>query len=290
MASARNFAAGHGLSTPSPNGYDVPLTHFPPGYSLALALTACFFHHDIFLGARWLNIFLFAVNTILIAGWVYKRTDSLPLTLFAAGISISSLDLLRIYSMAWSEPLFLFFTFGGLWMLEKHLDRASMAALLMAALCTAAAVLTRYAGIAGIGAGLLILFVCQKKSTAQKLKETAVFGSVSGLPMVGWFLRNFFLTHDATNRKFVFHPVLHQAVQAAQSTLSLWLFQGRLPQVWAIPVGVLVIVTALGIGWRYKKSPFFSTPLVVPVIFSLSYIFSHRGDHSFYRSAASCAG
>ena len=30
------------------NGHDVPLTHFPPGYPLALAFAACFFQHMIF--------------------------------------------------------------------------------------------------------------------------------------------------------------------------------------------------------------------------------------------------
>jgi len=276
MAAAQSITEGHGITMPAANGQDVPLTHFPPGYPLALAFTAFFFAHHFLLAAKALNILLFGANTALVAGWVYRRTRRLSLAAFSLVISIFALDFLRIYSMAWSEPLFLFLTFGGLLFLDFYIEVPSplvgegKGLLLLAALFSAAAVLTRYAGIAGICAGLLAVFFCQKKRLRQKLKESTLFGFVAGLPIALWLWRNFLLTHDATTRKFVFHPVLGQIRLAAQSTLSLWLFQGQLPIAWTSWVGT-VIVLVFGFLWLRYKKPSLSPHFLLPLLFLLSY-------------------
>jgi hypothetical protein len=186
-------------------------------------------------------------------------------------ICISALDHLRIYSMAWSEPLFLLLTFGGLLLLDFYIEIPSALLLLGAAVLSAAAALTRYAGIAGVGAGMLILFFCQGKPALRKVKESAIFGVVSGLPVAAWFLRNFLLTHDATSRKFIFHPVWAQIGHAAQSTLSLWLFQGWLPLAWAAPVGFFLII-CFGILWMRSGASLPSPHVLLPLIYSFSFI------------------
>ena len=271
MASARNIVAGRGISMPAANGQNVPMTHFPPGYPLALASAGYFFQHNLFSTARALNILLFGLNVALLIGWVYKRTQILSLTAFAAVINLSAIDFLRVYSMAWSEPLFLFFTFAGLFFLDLYLERPAPMRLGLAALFSAAAVLTRYAGIASVVSGVALLLIGTGRSRRQKIIDAAVFGVFAGMPIALWLLRNLILTHDATTRKLVFHPVMDQIRAAICSTMSLWLFQGSvMPSVaFGISVGLAVLLVLL---WqRYKRMSFFAPPLLTPLIFSASY-------------------
>ena len=151
--------------------------------------------------------------------------------------------------MAWSEPLFLFLTFSGLFVLDVYMKFQGDE---LITLCGSS---ERCRGINALcrnrrrrSGHADFIFLPEKISAAKAQRESVIFGAIAGLPFVLWLLRNFFMTHDATNRKFVFHPVLHQISRAAQSTLSLWLFQGQLPIGWSLPVGILV-VAVLGFLW-----------------------------------------
>ncbi|OUC07239.1 hypothetical protein RY27_16060, partial [Litorilinea aerophila] len=68
---ARNLLAGRGLGVPFGQTADVPLTHFPPLYSLALALVGGLSGTDPWLSGRWLQAALLALSVLGVGGMAY---------------------------------------------------------------------------------------------------------------------------------------------------------------------------------------------------------------------------
>jgi hypothetical protein len=273
ISAARNIATGKGVSTPTAAGIDLPLTLVPPAYPLVLALLVRFCPGHFFAAARWLNAGLFGVLAAIIAAWAYRRSNR---SVFLAGIVValllSSLDLLRVYTMLWSETSFLPLTFAALWLLDTSVDEPSSGRLMAAALLTAAAWLTRYAGIVTVAAGSLAIVCCQKGPVIKRVRRSITFAAAAGLPMAAWLMRNFFLAHQATSRHFAFHPLLGQFSEAVQGVLSLWFFQTYQPDARMAVLGASLLAIFAVLCWVYGKRTFLTASLQLPLIFSFCYL------------------
>jgi hypothetical protein len=82
-----------------------PVTHFPPGFPGALALTGLLTGLDPLRGARILNGLLFGAN-IFLAGWLaWRMTQSPWLGVLTAALFLLTPSLLRVHANAMSEPL-----------------------------------------------------------------------------------------------------------------------------------------------------------------------------------------
>jgi len=117
-------------------------------------------HTDIMVFAPWLNSLLFAC-IIYWSGVLMSRFEwpSKWYKWVLLAVIVISPSLLEIYSMLWSETLFLLLVFAFIWCLRKYLAGGHrLSALLLLCLVTAVACVTRYAGITLIvaGGGLLI--------------------------------------------------------------------------------------------------------------------------------------
>src|SRR5687768_3772465 len=158
LRAAEMFENGYGIVQPGPAG-EIASPHFPPLYPLAIsALT--FGDVPPRVTARWLNVALLVVNVVLIALVAQRATGHTAATIVAAALFAAANTLIELHIWAWSEPLFLALMMSSLLLLTSGLARSSWRLLLLAALATAAAALTRYAGVAVIGAralGVLLL-------------------------------------------------------------------------------------------------------------------------------------
>src|SRR5262249_23725132 len=147
---------------------------------------------------------LFTLNILLVGAWISWKTEkSFLWAAPAMFIAAFSVDFLRIHSMMWSEPLFLFFVFTSFWGLIDSLERPSRGKIMAAALLASAAWLTRYAGVAVIGSGVLGILLLSENSET-RWSHAALYGLIAVGPMGGWLLRNIHLTHHATTRIFTF--------------------------------------------------------------------------------------
>jgi hypothetical protein len=228
IGAARSLLRGEGLSAINgSSGALAPLTHYPPLYSTLLAilwLTGA----EPLQAARWTNSLIFGCNIFLV-GYAVKTyaRKSLWLPLLGAFLTLASTDIIMVHSMAWTEPLFIFFSLAGFLLLAVSFKRSGRLWLIAAACAASLAFLTRYIGLVTIATGVAGVLLFDSRNRLRRLLDALLFAAVSGLPMAFWMLRNSFVSGETTDRQLVFHPIGIEHIVSALSTVSTWLLIGR---------------------------------------------------------------
>jgi len=254
LGTARNVVAGRGLTVPYGSEVDRPLTFYPPLYPAVLAglgLAA----GDPVAAARWLAAGLFCANVLLaglLAGW---RGAAPWQPLAAAGLLLTAPTMVGLHSMAWSEPLFLGLGFGGLLLLARTLEQGDWAALVLAGAALGLALLTRYAGLAFVGAGCLALVLFSDEPWRARLVRAGVLGGIAVAPLLAWTARNQALAGTATDRALAFHPIGLVHARQALDTLASWLLLPPDNGLWVkagVPLALAGGVAALAF-WQARQ-------------------------------------
>jgi len=235
---ARNFAGGRGLVVPSADGSLTPLTQHAPLYAWLLGVGAAG-GLDPVDGARWLAALAFG-GLALISGLglrtLSKRTWLPPL---AAALVVCSVVPLNMSLTALSESIFLVTATGALLLLARYLQSGDSRLLAGSSVVCAAALLTRYAGIAVLAAGLAALL---RYDTRRRISGF-VFGVIACAPAALWTLFTTLRTGNPVHRELAFHPVGPADVLAAARTVSTWL----LPAV--VPGAIRLSVLGFAVVW-----------------------------------------
>jgi hypothetical protein len=131
--SARHLLNGRGfVATSFCGGSEAPVTVWPPLLPLLLSILGRS-GIDALHGARWLNVFLFAGNSLLVGRVVHKFTSgSAFLTILGSFFMITSPVMLHIHTMAWTEPLFIFLGLMGLFLLARYIQEEGRSLLVAA--------------------------------------------------------------------------------------------------------------------------------------------------------------
>lgn len=226
---ARNIISGQGL-TIAPGE---PLTHYPPLYPAFLSIPGMV-GFDALDGARWLHVFLFAVNVLLVGAIIYRQTNgSITAQIFGTLFMLSSLSMLDVHTMAWSEALFVMLVLGGLFALAEHLSYPENSTLLVtSALFIGAACLTRYIGIAVVVSASLSILLLRNSDWRQNFKYASIYGLIGGLPMIFWLFRNRLMAGNLTDRVMKYHPIDLKRIFQGTSTVAEWLL---LPENLSLP-------------------------------------------------------
>jgi 4-amino-4-deoxy-L-arabinose transferase-like glycosyltransferase len=111
IAGARSILDGQGYREAwlASNG---PVTHFPPGFSSALAFIGLS-GLDPLRGARFLNALLFGVNAFLFGAIGWQMTKSKVAGIAAALLFAVNASLFNAHVVAMSEPLYIFFSLAA---------------------------------------------------------------------------------------------------------------------------------------------------------------------------------
>jgi 4-amino-4-deoxy-L-arabinose transferase-like glycosyltransferase len=207
-----------------------PLTHFPPGFSSILALIGLS-GLDPLRATRFVNSLIFGSNIFLlgIIGWRMTRSQIAGIVL--AVLFLVNGSLFRIHTTAMSEPLYIFFTLAAFLSFSKHFGvqadssgkpLESKVWLILTALLTACAYLTRYAGLALFATSIVALFILHE-TWRKRLVSAGIF--LAGfLPLaLIWALRNRLLADNTTNRTIVYHPITADNIQTGIYNISVFL-------------------------------------------------------------------
>ncbi|MFH0953846.1 MAG: glycosyltransferase family 39 protein [Verrucomicrobiota bacterium] len=245
LGAAQSLLAGGGFCYPPGQ----PVTHYPPLYSLALALVG-WVTGDVIAGARVLQVLLYVAN-ILLAGWIVYRAGgrSFAALLLTVALLLTSPTMLNVHSMALSEGLFLLLGLGGFVLLSKELAAHRPAWLIGSALLLGLSVLTRYVGAAFLAAGVLALLLWSGRRGRARIADALLFGMVGAAPAALWLARNLLEAGSAVNRQVGLSPVglLHGA--RALGTIAGWFHTyGAGTDAVQIRVG-LAIVLAAAVGY-----------------------------------------
>lgn len=234
ISAGRNLLKGLGLSLfYYGDGRLVPMIHFPPLFPVLLSLVSLF-GISFLNAARWLNIFLFGANILLIAFIVKSYTRSIYISILASFLMLTSIDMLSVHSMALTEPLFIFLTISGLYLLASYMENQRLLLLIASSVLIALAFLTRYIGVALVVAGAVGIFCFSNKRLHGRLVDAVSFVVISSTPVLLWLVRNLYVTGNLVDRKIVFHPITANNLLVLYRTLEGWVFPiAVIPQIGA---------------------------------------------------------
>ncbi len=239
LSTALNFLAGEGLRDFAGN----PMVIWPPLFPLLLAAFGWVGIEPLEAG-RLINATAFGL-TILAAGcYLRSHLRSRLLVLAATTTLAASLPLSYWASHFMTDSLFVLLTLLALIQLAAFLHRGGRTPLLLAAVFTALAAITRYPGVALIGTGVLVLL-----PLARQRQAPLVFGAVSSVPLLAVLARNWAVTghltaatgHRTKPLRQSLSAGLHQTVEVVRE----WIVPPQTPDGLAYLLGLAVAAVVL---------------------------------------------
>jgi hypothetical protein len=218
---SRNLLSGNGYST-TYTGDVMPITNWPPGFSLTLAGLGLF-GIDPVSGARWLNAVLMGANILMVGLVTRQATGGLGVpSILAAFLCLTSADILWAHSYAWSEPLFILLILTGLFSLNVWLQRPRVGLLLASGLAFGGALATRHIGLPMLAGGLLALLAFDRQRWTARLRNGFFFGLMGVAPAALFALRNQAVSGEPTNWHLTFHPMSPSNVAGIVKAVGAW--------------------------------------------------------------------
>ena len=212
---AQNLLIGNGLFVGGR-----PMTHYPPGYPFLIWGITKLHTGDILQAIRFLCALLFSMNIILIGLAVHICTKQ---NLIATGLAMTaflfSASVLSVHSMAWSEAPYITFSVASILLLSHHITRPRFYVLVLAALMTGVAAVTRYVGIVLLPTAVLAFYFLDNRSIKLKMRDMVLFIGIASLPLISWFIRNILIAQSETSRKFALHPIKLSHVKSFITTM-----------------------------------------------------------------------
>ena len=252
LSAAINFFAGEGWRDLAGK----PLVRWPPLFPLLLAAFGWVGIEPLEAG-RLINATAFGL-TILAAGcWLRTNLRSRLLVLAATATLAASLPLSRWAAHLMSELLFVLLTTLALMQLATFLNRKTDAPLWWAAVFTALAALTRYAGVALIGTGVLMLLVRRAPPLAARLKHAIAYGAVSSMPLAGVLTYNWAVSRTLTGRREESGQSLSDGLSRAADVFRDWAIPPNAPDgfgylLW-MAAGLVVLAAGAVVVWSGRS-------------------------------------
>jgi hypothetical protein len=251
LAVADGLRRGQGLTMPYA-GYDeayrivhpgdrIPMTQFPPLYPAALAAVSEVTGLSLHASARTVGVISFAAFAVVGAFLVWRATRSLPFGALVGALLLGP-DLVTIHAMVWSEQLMLAALAGALLCSVRIVDRATSPRLAALALCCVAASMARFAGVATIAAGALVVSMAVDGSRLRRLRAAALFGAATLVPTIAWFVRNTAVTGAVSEKEPAWHPPSLTVLGQAAQTIGGWIVPWRAA---SMSVGIVVLAAVV---------------------------------------------
>ena len=196
---------------------------FPPLYPILLALTS-FSVLDPRDVAGPLNAAAFGLTVYIAGQWLRNRVESHFLVTWGCFAVALSIPLANIASKALSEAIFVLFSILALTRIDKFLNTNLLSHLVWAALYTALACMTRYAGITLIITIVLLLFFYHNLKLTQSIRRIFTFLLIALTPLGLWLLRNLVLTGTLTGHRGSSVSGIQNILEQINEVVSKWVF------------------------------------------------------------------
>lgn len=236
---ARNLNAGLGWMEFSGNS----LVDFPVLFPSFLGVIMLFSGIDPIAAAPYVVGLLFAgvifCSSYLIDTLHFRSTIPKYLTLICIILSPS---LIEIYTMLWSETLFILLVLLFLLSWKKYQDLHQQKCLIISAVITAFACITRYAGITLIATGCLLLLTDFSLGNLKKIKSTLLFGAVSGSLFILNLVRNALITGLLTGERQKGSTTFSENIYYCGAVIGEWLSFFNSPHSAAFLSGVFTLL------------------------------------------------
>jgi len=193
-------------------------TYFGPLYPLSLTIGSAITRLDPRVVARWLNVVAFPANLLLAGMMVRRAVPAAKLApVVAALVILTSIPILTIHTMAWTEPAFLCLFLIDVAAVDRYLRRPTRFGLALIACVSAACVLQRFAGLSCIAMSAIALFAWGSGTRLTRVRAAAIVAAASLLPLWAW------IVSSADHRSFYFHPAALTKSPMAIDVAAQWI-------------------------------------------------------------------
>lgn len=236
ISTARNVADGKGFES-----YYGTYVSQPPLFPTALAVSASIFLSDPLQSASIFNAVVFGLIAFFSGILFLEYLDgNVFLALYGVLAIVFFLPLNQVSRMAWSEPVFIFFTVIFLISGKVYLERRTTASFIALAISAMLACLARYIGITLIIAGSILIVLIREHKLLKKFERLLIFGLITFAPSGIWVARNYRLTQTFLGPRNPSGFSLYQNLTFVLTTLSRWLF-GTV-KFWESRLGILAVI------------------------------------------------
>ena len=220
------------------------MVHHAPLFPSLLALWALV-GVDPMSGARIVNALAFGLIVFGSGQLLLRVLQSSLLAALGAAAALVSWPLLRVSTMAWSEPLFALLVIAFISALSRLLDTGKWRWLAVTGAVAALACLQRYVGVALVASGgVMIVFCLRNRRLLMRIAFAAVFGVASSLPIGLWLVRNHVRTDTFMGTRPESQEDLLSVTGDVLRVLGSWLRPGE-TGLWLAAFGVGVSALAV---------------------------------------------
>jgi hypothetical protein len=267
ISAADSFLAGKGFYQ-----FDnKPFVMFPVFYPFVLSGLKLLFGNYLQI-APYFNALLFGI-TIFFSGEMLEKTNHVKWVKWIVLLLIVlSPSLLEIYTMMWSETLFITEIVIFIWLSKKYFETYQLKHLLIIAVVSAIVANTRLAGVSVIATGGILILMSHDLSWRKKIQHAFIYGLISVSLFVINLLRNATLSHTLTgNRQKGVTPFLEN-LKYYGLVLSDWLPFSSWTSTFPILLGfVFLIIIGCVIVYRFVRRIEHNSYEKIAAVFTLMY-------------------
>lgn len=237
-----------GVSPPQTSPYVL----FPPLYPALIAAVSVLTRSDLATAAWFIGVMAGGIFLILSAVMVRLCSAGKPFTAWGWSFLVLAPPFWYIFTMLWSETVFVLLCAVFLWSLHRYLTEPRWSVLLLTAASAAVASLTRYAGVILTTTGVALILLYPVQPFLRRIAATVFFVLLATVPLMGWLLRNWYVSGTLMGERFPSQFGLQEVVYDAVRELWKWWLP---PQVMETTpeVAFLLLSVALAFGYIYLR-------------------------------------
>jgi hypothetical protein len=250
IAATRHMLEGNGFKS-----FDfLPVVDFPFAYPLFLTVISFLTRLDPVQFGAILNGFLFGTLLYISGGIMngFQKPSSWYKRILLLCI-VCSPALQEVYSMIWSETLFLLLILLFIITITRYLEQPTLRWLLISAVVCALVCLTRYAGIFLWLTGCGIIFFNKKTYWRKRIAHCFIFGSISITLLLVNILRNLWTTGLATGIRPKSDAGLVKIMEYFGGVLCDWLVINRSSGLSVLLTFVVLFIFAMNVIFNKAK-------------------------------------
>lgn len=270
ISGARNLNAHKGFTYFG----DKPLVAFPLFFPTFLGILLFITGVDPVVMGPILTGVLFGI-VIFLTGFILERFTfpSKWYKWFILLAIVLSPSLLEIYSMLWSETLFIVWTLVFVIAFHHYIKTHSIGSLIIVAIVCAFACVTRYVGVTLIGTGGMLLLFDPQLKLKPKIGHILTFGLISITLLVTNLIHNSLVTQTATGPRYKSLTSLSENMHYVGTVFCDWFTLSPNQYNWAFTVTLVLVAgfVAAFLFHAFKKKNAYITYENIVIAFFVVY-------------------
>lgn len=245
----------------------------PPLYPVILASISGVLGMSVVDAATWTNVFAAASLVAIIIVIASRFTTSIPVLTLIGVLSCFSIPLTDVWSMAWTEPVFILIVY--LIFLVLAAPKQSPVTVMAAGLLTAAACLTRYSGIVLLPVVSAVIFFTTSAHIWKRCRAVMLYALPPILIFTLYILRNHLLSGTFLGSRAPSNTGLTWNVDSAVNVILDWFLPWRIRSFSSLLlVGAFVLGATAWSQRRHLVRMFVRSPRIISLCLLFAFTYS----------------